>query len=257
MTQIDRAFFEHLGQFAGGDHVIHVADAVGFFAGQSGFIFLRDAGHNCHDHDVVRVDAHLLGIIGFDDGPGHLLRRLAGRGHVLQAGERMLQEVDPARAARGQNRQILVLLEAFDDLFRLFHHGQIRAESSIEDRVETKTMQPGDQFAGDRLARRHTEFFTNGHAHRRGHLHDDRLLGVEQRPPDFLNVTHAGQSRRRTDTHALTAEDAVRIDDGFFFSRSHHRVKTAAKSSQSAHGLYFIAHGLAAAAHNALIGIAL
>ena len=74
--KVDAAELDHAGQLARGDDDIHIRDAVMPQFGTGGLELLGRAGHDRDDHDILRIDAGLFGIVGFDDRAFHLVRDL-------------------------------------------------------------------------------------------------------------------------------------------------------------------------------------
>ena len=86
----------------------------------------------------------------------------------------MLEEVDPARAAAREDREVLAALHALDQLMTLFHDREVGAEIRVEDAIEAEAVEGGDHLAGAViLADRMPEFLADGRADRGGGLDDD------------------------------------------------------------------------------------
>ena len=87
----------HSGKFSGGQCDIHIRHAGRRLIVTSCFKFLCGTGHYADNHDLFRVNAHLLGIVSFDNRTEHLLRRFT-RGQVIHhIREIVLTEFYPAR----------------------------------------------------------------------------------------------------------------------------------------------------------------
>ena len=255
MAQVQRAFLDHLCQLAGGQYIIHVLQTIGYLGRQLGFVLLGDTGHDPDHNNILGVDPHFLGIVGLGHRAGHLHRRLAGRGHVLEVGELILQEVDPTRAAGGQDRQFFILGQPVHDLVGFFDDGQISTKGSIENSIESKAFHGSHHLAGNWFACRKTELFSQCHTDSRGYLGNHNLFGIEKRVPGFSHISDTCQCRGWANTYTLAAEGTVGIDDRFHLSRSNHSVETASESGQGTHSLDLVAHGIAAAAHDAFVRV--
>ena len=247
---------EHADEFAGRHDIVDVADAIVLEFGAGGLVLLGLAGHDRDDDQVLRVDADLLGVVGLGDRAEHLLGRLAGRGDVEQVGVVVLEEVDPARAAGGENRQVLARLHAFDELVALLHDREVGREVGVEDLVEAEGAETGYELARDGFARLESEFLADGDANRRGGLDDDGLGGVVEGRPDLLDVGDADDGADRADVDALAAEGAGAVGQRNHRGRADLGGETAAVAGEGADGLDLVADGLAAAAHDALVEVA-
>ena len=78
---VEAGLVEHLAQFAGGEPEVDVLVAAVAHLRPVALELLGRAGHEGHADDVGRVEAQLLGVVGLDESPEHLLRAL-GAGEV-------------------------------------------------------------------------------------------------------------------------------------------------------------------------------
>ena len=149
------------------------------------------------------------GKVALHSEPEHLLRRLAGGQIRQQVREVLLGELDPARAAAGELRQLLAFGLALEELVGLLDHRQVGAEGGVVDLVEAEAFERRDDLAGGRHAGRQAEGLAEGHAHRRGDLGDDGLGRIVERLPDLVDLGPRRQRAGRADRGALAAVDAL------------------------------------------------
>ena len=250
--KVDTGFTEHLAEFAGGDNVVNVTDAVLAEFRTGSFVFLCLAGHDGNNHQISGLHADLLSIVALGDGAEHLLGRFAAGRNVEQIRIVVLDEVDPAGAAAGQDGQILAALDTLNDLSALFHDGEVSGEVGVKDLVEAQSTESGDQLAGDRHAGFKSEFLTHSHADGGSGLNDNSLGGVVDGSPDFFHIADTGDGTHGADIDALSAEGTVGIGEGDHAGGADLGRKSAAVTGQGADGLNFVTDGFAAAAHDAL-----
>ena len=250
--KVDTGFTEHLAEFAGGDNVVNVTDAVLAEFRTGSFVFLCLAGHDGNNHQISRLHADLLSIVALGDGAEHLLGRFAAGRNVEQIRIVVLDEVDPAGAAAGQDGQILAALDTLNDLSALFHDGEVSGEVGVKDLVEAQSTESGDQLAGDRHAGFKSEFLTHSHADGGSGLNDNSLGGVVDGSPDFFHIADTGDGTNGADIDALSAEGTVGIGEGDHAGGADLGGKSAAVTGQGADGLNFVTDSFAAAAHDAL-----
>ena len=168
----------------------------------------------------------------------------------------MFEELDPAGAAAGEDREILVLLDAFDELGAFFHDGEVGGEVGVEDLVRAEHLQGGDHLAGADGAGLHAEGFADGDADGRGGLEDDGLGLVVEGAPDVVLVVDLGESADGAGLDALAAEDALGVGELLEAGGSDDGVESAADAGEDADGLDVVAGVFAAAAHDALVEVA-
>ena len=250
--KVDTGFAEHLAEFAGGDNVVHIADAVLAELGTGGLVLLGLAGHDGNNHQISGLHADLLSIVALGDGAEHLLGRFAAGRNVEQIGVVVLDEVDPAGAAAGQDGQVLAALDALNDLGALFHDGEVSGEVGIKDLVKAQSAESGNHLAGDRSTGLKAEFLTHSHADGGSSLHDNSLGGVVDGGPDFFHIADTGDGTHGADVDTLSAEGTVGFSQGDHAGGTDLGGKSAAVTGQGADGLNFVTDGLAAAAHDAL-----
>ena len=250
--EVDTGFTEHLAEFTGGDNVVNVTDTVLAEFGTGSFVFLGLAGHDGNNHQIRGLHADLLSIVALGDCAEHLLGRFAAGRNVKQIGVVVLDEVDPAGAAAGQDGQVLAALDTLDDLGAFFHDGQVSGEVGVEDLVEAQGTESCDHLAGDRHAGLKTEFLADSHADGGSGLNDDGLGGIVDGSPDFFHIADTGDGTDGADVDALSAEGAVGFSQGDHAGSADLGGESAAVAGECADGLNFVADGLAAAAHDAL-----
>ena len=256
LVELDAGFVEHLGELTGGEDDIDVADAVAGELGTGGLVLLGEAGHDGDDDEVFRLDAGLLAVVALGDGAEHLLRGFGGGGHVGEFGELVFEELDPAGAAAGEDREILVLLHAFDQLGALFHDGEVGGEVGVEDLVRAEHLQGGDHLAGADGAGFHAEGLADGDTDGRSGLEDYGLGLVVECAPDVVLVVDLGEGADGARLDALAAEDALGIGELLEAGGSDDGVESAADAGEDADGLDVVAGVFAAAAHDAFVKVA-
>ena len=254
--EVDTGFAEHLAEFAGGDNVVNITDAVIGEFRTGGFVFLGLAGHDGNNNQILGIHADLFGIEALGDGAEHLLRRFAAGRNVEQIRIVVLDEVDPSGAAAGEDRQILAGFDAFDDLVAFFHDGQVSREVGVENFVKAQSAESGNHFTGDRHAGFKSEFLTDSNADGGSSLNDNGLLGIVDGVPDFLDVADTGDGTDGAGVDALSAEGTAGVSQRNHAGGTDLGGKSAAVAGQSADGLNFVTDGFAAAAHDTFRKIA-
>ena len=142
-------------------------------------------------------DADLLGVVGLRERAEHLLRALAGREVRQKLGVEVLDELDPARDARGDHRQRAAVLEPLQKLVALFDDRQVGGEVGVEDLVEARAAaEPATILPVTRLPAGMPNSSPIADADGRRGLHDHVLLRVVERLPD-LGRCGSSRSERR------------------------------------------------------------
>ena len=173
-----------------------------------------------------------------------------------QFGELVLEEIDPARAATGQNREILAGFQPVDQLGALFHDRQVGREVGVKHLGKTKAAQGRDHFAGGDGAGRNPEFLAQGDTDRRRRLDHDMLGRVIDFAPDVILVADFGQRADRAGHDTLPAERAAGLDQGLEILGRHGGVEATVDAGQHADRLHDVAGRLATPAHDAFGQIA-
>ena len=181
---------EHLAELARGEPEVDVLEAGVVHLGPVALELLRRAGHERAAHDVRRVEAELLGVVGLDERAEHLLRALGRRGVGQVLGVEVLEVLDPARRAARELRQGHVLVarheravEPLDELGALLDDREVGGEVGVEDAVEAGAAQGGVHLEGHRRAGLEAEQLAHRRARRRGGLDDDVLGRGRRWPP--------------------------------------------------------------------------
>ena len=253
----DARTLDHVREFAGGDDSVDVGEMFHCrILRTDGFVLLRGARHDGDDEDVFRIQIMGFGEVGFDDRAFHLVRRFAGRDMRNQIAVEELHVVDPARRAGSDLREDTLVLDAEEELLRLFHDGEVSAEVGIEDAVEAQTMEGSDHLAGavffaDLVA----EFLSDGRADGRSGLDDDIFAGGHGHI-DFVDLSLLRESAGRANLDALAALDARNFSEGTVRGRSDDGVEATLLETEDADALGFFAPFDAAAAEDALAGVA-
>ena len=167
---------EQQPQLASRQHIVHIANALDLHFCSVLFVLLGCARHDRHVDDFFWVKPHALRPDAFDDGPQHLLRRLAARDVREQVGVVLLQEENPGRTAGSELRQGSAELfasehfdseaavESFDEFRAFFQDAQVGAEVGVQhEDVGSKQFDCSDDFVFDQPSARHfPEFLRDG-----------------------------------------------------------------------------------------------
>jgi len=260
--EVDAGLGDHFAKLAGGEHNVNVLRTAGIHFGTRGLELFGGAGHNGNHEHFLGFLAKLLGIVGFDHGAHHLLRRFAGGEIGEHVGVVIFHEGDPAGRATGKHGQGDVFLidqgalEAGEQLGALFHDGEIGGKVGVEDGIESHAAQRGGHLSGNQCAGLHAEAFAEGGADGGCGLDNDGEIGVVERGPHFVDLVTFGDGTDGADggtLAALHAGDGVEplpeggADGGF---------KAAALREERGDPLDFGADGDAAAAGDALGAVA-
>ena len=243
---------QHIAQLTGGDGNIHIGQAHGALAVPADLILLRGAGHHAYHHDILGVEALLLGVVGLYQCTEHLLRALAGGKVLHKFGVIMLAEFDPAGGTAGDEGQGAALLQAVQQLGALLHDGHIGGGVHVKYPVEAQPAQGSYHLALHVGADGHPEAFAQLGAHAGGRPHDHRLGRVVQRSPYLIGVVTLPQGGGGTYGGALAAGNAGGLGKGHIKGAGDVRIKAALAGFNNACILGLLADGHAAAAQDAL-----
>ena len=216
----------------------------------------RRAGHDADDVDIFRVDALLLRPIGLDRRAEHLHGRLAGGEIGDQLGIVVLDKTDPAGRAAGEHGERAPLLDAVDQLVRLFHNGEVRGEVDVEHLVKAEHAHGGEHLALGIGADGVAEFLADGGAHGGSRRDDDDLFGIVDGGAHVVDLFALVQGARRADGDALAAGDAGRLAQVRIERTGDVRMESAAGRRNDGDLLHALAHRDAAAAEDALFVVA-
>lgn len=261
-VEVDVVLLEHVGELTGGEAEVDILVATVAEFGTSALALLGEAGHDGDDDEVFALHADLRGEVVLGDSAEHTLRRLGGRGVVEQVGEVLLVEGDPSGAAAGEERQLDVLvaseelLHAAEELGAFLHDGQVGAPVGVEDIVEAEAAEGSGHLAGDDGAGFHAELFAEGDADGGSGLDDDLLGRVGEGATDIIDVVDKGEGTHGAHLDALAAVDAGAVAEFLLEGGSDHRGEAAVDAAEGADALELGAHGLAAAAVDALVHVA-
>ena len=122
--------------------------------------------------------------------------------------------------------------------------------------VETKTTESGSHFAGDDFAGFHAKFLTKSHADSGSGLHDNLLGRIGNSLKHIADVVDEGESTHGAHLDALAAVDAAAVAEVLLESGSDDGLETTVDTAQGTDRHELVAHRLAAAAHDALVHIA-
>jgi hypothetical protein len=254
--ELQAAHADHARELAGGQDRVDVGAGLAFHLGALRLELLGRARHDRDDVDVFWILAEFLRPVALDDRAEHLLRALAAREVGDQVGIELLDELDPTRRAAGHHRQRAAALDALHELAALFHDREVGGEARVEDVVDAEATQGGDEHAVDVLAGADAELFGQRDRDRGCVLRDDGLVRVEQRVGDAVEVAAFAQCAGRADHDALPAVDAGRDVEALLECGADGRLGAAADEVDRADALDLFADPHAAAAEDALLGVA-
>ena len=138
---------DHSAELSRGQRVVNIRIAGRRLIVALGLELLRRAGHDAYNDDILRVDAHLLGIPGLGYRAGHLLGRFAGREVIEHIGVVMLAVFYPSGRAGGYHREHAAVLDSAEELVCLFDNREVCAEVGVKDLVEAETSERRDHLA--------------------------------------------------------------------------------------------------------------
>ena len=237
------------GELTGGEHVVHVAEVLGF-------VLLGRAGHDRHEHQALALELGELRIDLLDESARHLLRRLAGRHVGDQVGPVQLDVVDPGRRATREHGEGAAGLDALHQFVRLFHDGEVGREAGVEDRIEADLLEGrGQVLEHDGHARRPVAVVGQRRGHGRGDLRDDHGVRIAQFAHDRVDLAVLHQSAGRAHPHALAAVGAARDVDAGAEAGGDLGAEAAIDEVDGPDALDLVAHGHAAPAEDALVGV--
>ena len=124
-------------------------------------------------------------------------------------GSLLLHILDPCRAAAGEHGEGAALFQPLQELVRLLHDGQVRAEGGVVHLVGAHHLQGGHQLVDGIDAGLQAEGLAHRHPDRRGDLEHHPLLRVVQGPPRPADLVEDGDGAGGAGGCALAAADAV------------------------------------------------
>ena len=202
---------DHLEELGGGQHRVHVADAVGRELRTRCFVLLGQARDDRDHVQVIERDAEPAGEMVLDGRAHHLLRRPATGQMGDEARIALLHQVDPAGAAGGELGHDTAFAHPVQELGRLLEDGQIGREGEVKDPVEAD----GPHHAGDETGRlAELDAVPGGdHAPRcGGHEPDDEFGGVVEGHEHVRAFADVVEGAAGAGSDALATGDAVGVD---------------------------------------------
>ena len=262
IVEIEVALTDHMSQLASTERVVHIGIAVDAEFFTCTLALLGEARHDGNDNEVFAFDTQFGSQVVLCHGAEHTLRRLGGRRIFEQVGEVLLVEGDPCGAAAGEHRQFHGLasegfLEAAEELGAFLHDGEVGAPVGVVNLVEAKTTESGGHLAGNDFTGFHAEFFTEGNADGGSSLDDDFLGRVGDGLHDFGDIVDEGECSDGAYLDALAAVDAAAVTEVLLESGSHNGLEATVDTTEGTGGHEFVTHGLAAAAHDAFVHVAI
>ncbi len=261
IVEVEVALANHMSQLAGAQCVVDIAVAVHCQFLTCTLALLGQARHNGNNDKILAFHTQFRSQVVLGNGAEHTLGRLGGRGVLEQVGEVLLVEGDPGGAAAGEHRQFHLFagegfLEAAEQLGAFLHNGKVGAPVGVVYLVETKATQSGGHFAGYDFTRLHTELFAEGNADGGSGLDNDLLGRVGDGSHNLGDVVDKGEGSDGANLDALAAVHAAAVAKVLLESGSNDSLEATVDTAQGTGGHKLVAHRLAAAAHNALVHIA-
>ena len=210
--EVDAFFLQQARELARRQHVIDILHVVMAELLAERLALLRRARHDRDRDDILRIEPFLFRIIRFDRRAHHGSWRFAGREVLHEVRIEQLAKAHPARAARCEMRQhVLLLRQAHERLARLLHDRHVRRHAGVEDGIEAERPERRDLLAADDRARRHAELLAKRDLRRRCRLHNDELAVIVERRLDLVHGRTLVNRARRAPHRALAAADAGRL----------------------------------------------
>ena len=175
-----------------------------------------------------------------------------------QLREILLGELDPARAAAGEQRQLLALGLAVEELVGLLDHGQVGGEGGVVDPVEAEALQRRDDLAGG-VERRVACRKASPRATRTAGAICATTTVLRGSSSAFQTSSTSDRGRQRAggaDRGALAAVDALDLAQILAEGRQHRGLVAAVGEVDGADALDLGAEAHAVAAEHALVRIA-
>ena len=213
LREADAGLLDHVDDLLGGQHQIHVRFSVMLELRPLGLHLLGGAGH---DGDVIGgppVLRVLLGVLVLQHGGKHLHGGLAGGDVLQEVGPLFLHVLHPRRTAAGEHGEGAALLQPLQELVRLLHDGQVRAEGGVVHLVGAHHLQGGHQLVDGVDAGLQAEGLAHRHPDRRGDLEHHPLLGVVKGSPAPADLIEDGDGAGGAGGGALAAADAVGLTE--------------------------------------------
>ncbi len=165
-------------------------------------------------------------------------------------------EIDPARAAGSDHRQLAALSQALDEFIALFQDGQVGGEIGVEHFVKPESPQGRHHLAGNNAARAHAQGLAQRHPHRRGGLDNHVFRRIAQRLPHGGGIILLDDRRGGAHAGALAAVGAGGFFQALIKGWGHGGAEAAVDKAVDMHALALAAGADAAAAQDALVLVA-
>ena len=239
----------------GSQHIIHILIAAGIHGFQSSLTLLGNARHDGNGADIFRGNSCLFRKISLDQGTENLLRAL-GSGQLPQKLRVIHGKVrNPARAAGGEHRHLLLGTKPLQKLIALLHDGHISGEHGVQHIVKANALQGCHQPALGVNPRLHVIALQPGSAHCRSNLHHGHLIRVCQDIIDSRQIIALLQGTCRAMGDALAAQGALGLRNRHVVHGADIGIRTCILHIPNIAALYLAANLQAANALDALLGI--
>ena len=200
-------------QLPGGHHLVgipHSCDTVILRGSMhllpADFKLFGGTGSQCNMDNALRIQAHLLGKIGFDRRTLHSDGTLCRREMREQFRCIELRKMHPSGTAAGKlgKRSVLLRYPA-NQLAGFLHNGEVRSKVGIQHIVHTEGPKQCHHFPFHERTGFHSEFFAQRCPNcGRGADHHN-FIGVRHRLADLRAFVPLGNAVHRTDIGALSA----------------------------------------------------
>ena len=174
----------------------------------------------------------------------------------------LFDETDPPRTATRHQRHFyfLIAFQVFPDPLQqfcpFFHNSQVGGKIRIENIIEAQPAEGGNHFTRYQCPRFISEIASQSRTDSRSCLGYHDFVRIGQRIQHRLLCIPSAQRVYWADRYALAALGTRTTGNIPFESRRDGCIKASIDSSQSPNGLDIITHGLATAAHDALVHVA-
>ncbi len=255
LCKVNAGTLDEIAELTGCENAVNISVAVYFHLGTLFLELLCGAGHNGYNEDILGINAVLLSEVGLDDSAFHLVGGLAGGQVINLIAIVVLAVVNPSGRAGGDHGENAVALNSCKKLICLFHDGKVSSEVGIIYSVKAESSESSAHLAGYGSADLHAELFAERSSDSGSGLNNDELAGLLCLV-DLGNLALLHESSGGADGNALTAEEAGRIGEGTVACRSYDGCKATVLKAEDTGAVCILAAGYAAAAEDALGGIA-
>ena len=255
LAEEDTCALDEVAKLTGGENSVNVLDTVVLKLRSFLLELLCGTGHDGNYEDVLRIDAILLSVVALEDSTLHLVRRLAGRNVTKEIRVVGFSVVDPAGRAGGDHGEGAAVLYAAEKLGSLFHDGKVSSEVGVVNLSKAEALESSDHLAGYGSTDLHAKLFAQSCANCGSGLNNN-VLACCHSCVDESDFGLLGESTGGADAYALTAHDAGRRSERTVACGSNDGCKASVLEAENAVAVCILAACYAAAAEDALAGVA-